>query len=39
MEIEAMRDEFKATMLLLLELLEHGETERAIKAIREILGK
>lgn len=29
--------EFKATMLLLLDLLEHGETQRAIDTIKKIL--
>lgn len=29
--------EFKAALLLLLDLLEHGETQRAIERIKEIL--
>jgi hypothetical protein len=31
--------EFKAVLLLLLDLLEHGETDRAIQRIKEILEK
>lgn len=29
--------EFKAVLILILDLLEHGETERAIYKIKEIL--
>ena len=29
--------EFKAVLLLILDLLEHGETDRAIQKIHEIL--
>lgn len=31
--------EFKAVLLALLDYLEHGETERAIKYVREILNR
>ena len=34
---ETMIIEFKAVLILLLDLLEHGETERAIAKIRQIL--
>lgn len=39
MEEEVTRDEFKAVLLLLLDLLEHGEINRATKVIKEILNK
>lgn len=38
-EVDSMRDEFKAVLLLILNMLERGETDRAIDAIREILSK
>ena len=36
---EAMREEFRAFLILLLDILERGETARAIAKIREILDK
>lgn len=36
-EVNAMRIEFKAVLILLLDLLEHGDVDRAIERIREIL--
>lgn len=36
---EAMREEFRAFLILLLDMLESGETARAIAKIREILDK
>ena len=36
---DAMRIEFKAVLLLILDLLEHGEIDRAIKRIKEILNE
>lgn len=36
-EVDAMIVEFKAVLILLLDLLEHGEVDRAIKRIKEIL--
>lgn len=36
-EVNAMIIEFKAVLILLLDLLEHGNVDRAIERIREIL--
>ena len=36
-EVSAMIIEFKAVLILLLDLLEHGNVDRAIERIREIL--
>lgn len=36
-EDNTMIIEFKAVLILLLDLLEHGEVDRAIKRIKEIL--
>ena len=36
-EVDTMRLEFKAVLLLILDLLIHGNTDRAISVIREIL--
>ena len=36
-EVNAMRIEFKAVLILLLDMLEHGNVDRAIERIREIL--
>ena len=36
-EVDTMRLEFKAVMLLILDLLTHGNSDRAIVVIREIL--
>lgn len=36
---EAMRDEFRAFVILLLDMLERGEVDRAIAKLREILSK
>ena len=36
-EDDNMIIEFKAVLILLLDLLEHGDTDRAIQKIREIL--
>jgi hypothetical protein len=38
-EVENVKIEFKAVLLLLLDLLEHSETDRAIQRIKEILEK
>ena len=35
---EDMKDEFRGFLVLLLHMLEHGEVDRAIAKIREILG-
>ena len=35
----AMRDEFRVFIILLLELLESGEVDRAVAKLREILDK
>lgn len=36
-EVSAVIIEFKAVLILLLDLLEHGEVDRAIARIKEIL--
>ena len=36
-EVLGMVIEFKAVLILILDLLEHGNTERAINKLREIL--
>lgn len=36
-EVNTMRIEFKAVLILLLDLLEHGNVDRAVERIREIL--
>lgn len=36
-ETESMRVEFKAVLMLILDLLEHGDINRAIERIKEIL--
>lgn len=36
---EAVREEFRAFLILLLDMLERGEVTRAIAKIREILDK
>lgn len=36
---EAMRDEFRAFVILLLDMLERGEVDRAIAKLQEILSK
>lgn len=35
---DEMKDEFRGFLILLLDMLEHGDVERAIAKIREILG-
>ena len=36
---EDLTIEFRAFLILLLDLLEHGEVERAVDKVKEILGK
>ena len=36
-EVNDMRIEFRGVLILVLDLLEHGNIDRAIKCIREIL--
>ena len=38
-EVSDMRLEFKAVLLLILDLLTHGDTDRAIETISKILNE